>query len=292
MTSSRTRASRPFTLGAVAYDPKVVTIWEGFKDWFAGEGFSFDYVLFSGYEAQAEAHLAGLVDVTWDSPLAWVRTRRLAEAAGREARAVAMRDTDQDLTSVVLVRADGPAVDVSDLAGRTVATGAIDSPQATLLPLAHLAGLGLDPRTAFHVRRFDVMVAKHGDHVGGERDAVKALVAGEVDAACIIDGNQLAFAKEGTIPTGALRVLSRTAPYDHCTMTVLDDIDPGVVDRFVALLLSMSFDDPAVRPLLQLEGLKEWRSGRTDGYDQLESAVSRLRFYGEDGSILVEGYPS
>ena len=292
MTTSRSLATRPFTLGAVAYDPKVVTIWEGFKDWFAGHGFAFDYVLFSGYEAQAEAHLAGLVDVTWDSPLAWVRTRRLAAAAGRQARAVAMRDTDQDLTSVVLVRADSAITDAAQLAGGTVATGAVDSPQATLLPLAHLAGLGLDPGTGFSVRRFDVMVTKHGDHVGGERDAVKALVAGEVDAACVIDGNQLAFAREGTIAAGAVRVLSRTSPYDHCTMTVLDDVDGDVVDRFVALLLSMSFDDPAVRPLLQLEGLKEWRPGRTEGYRQLEAAVDRLRFYGADGSILVEGYPS
>ncbi len=283
--------SRPFTLGAVAYDPKVVTIWEGFKDWFATRGFAFDYVLYSSYEAQAEAHLAGHVDVTWDSPLAWVRTRRLAASVGREARAVAMRDTDQDLTSVVLVRSDGAIADVAQLAGRVVGTGAVDSPQATLLPLAHLAGLGLDPGTSFIVRHFDVMVTKHGDHVGGERDAVKALVAGEVDAACVIEGNQRLFAKEGTIPTGAVRVLSRTAEYDHCTMTVLDDVEHSTIDRFVELLLAMSYDDPAVRPLLQLEGLRQWRPGRTHGYAQLEGAVDRLRFYGSDGSILVEGYP-
>jgi phosphonate transport system substrate-binding protein len=282
---------RPFTLGAVAYDPKVVTIWEGFRDWFAQHGFAFDYVLYSGYEAQAEAHLAGHVDVTWDSPLAWVRTRRLADANGREARAVAMRDTDQDLTSVVLVRSDSDITEVGQLAGRTVGTGAVDSPQATLLPLAHLAGLGLDPGTSFSVRRFDVMVTKHGDHVGGERDAVKALVAGEVDAACVIDGNQLLFAREGTIPADGVRVLTRTGAYDHCTMTVLEDVDVDVSDRFVELLLSMSFDDPAVRPLLELEGLREWRAGRTAGYAQLEGAVDRLRFYGPDGSILVEGYP-
>jgi len=284
------RPSRPFTLGAVAYDPKVVTIWEGFKDWFAAHRFSFDYVLFSNYEAQSEAHLAGVVDVTWDSPLAWVRTRRLAAAAGREARAVAMRDTDQDLTSVVLVRTDSDTSDVADLAGKTVATGALDSPQATLLPLAHLAGAGLDPGTAFEVRRFDVMVGKHGDHVGGEREAVAALVDRSVDAACVIDGNQLAFAKDGTIAPESLRVVARTAPYDHCTMTVLDDVDDHTADRFVELLLSMSYDDPAVRPLLQLEGLKEWRPGRVSGYGQLESAVDRLGFYGGDGSILADDY--
>jgi ABC-type phosphate/phosphonate transport system substrate-binding protein len=287
MTTHSTR--RPFTLGAVAYDPKVVTIWEGFTDWFTSHDFAFDYVLYSNYEAQADAHLAGDVDVTWDSPLAWVRTRRLAAAAGRQARAVAMRDTDQDLTSVVLVRADGDVADVAELRGRRVATGATDSPQATLLPLAHLADAGLDPGTSFAVQRFDVMVGKHGDHVGGERDAVKALLDGSADAACVIDGNHLAFAREGLIDAGSVRVLTRTTRYDHCTMTVLDDVDDATVERFAALLLSMSFDDPAVRPLLELEGLREWRPGRTSGYDLLEGAVDRLGFYGADGSIPPAG---
>lgn len=285
----------PFVLGAVSYDPKVVTIWEGFADWLGEQGFTFDYVLYSNYESQVEAHLAGDVHVTWDSPLAWVRTHRLAEARGRSARAVAMRDTDQELTSVVLVREDSAIGSVSDLAGRTVAVGAIDSPQATLLPLSHLAGEGLDVRLdgqaeghrAIDVRRFDVMVGKHGDHVGGERDAVRALVAGEVDAACVIDGNQLMLAREGTIPAGTVRTLARTGRYDHCTMTVLDDIPAPVVDRFVELLLSMSFDDPAVRPLLELEGLKQWRPGRTSGYHLLETAVDRLGYYAPDGSILA-----
>jgi phosphonate transport system substrate-binding protein len=30
-------------LGAVAYDPKVVTIWDGFRAYFAGHGLDFDY---------------------------------------------------------------------------------------------------------------------------------------------------------------------------------------------------------------------------------------------------------
>jgi phosphonate transport system substrate-binding protein len=277
--------TRPFTLGAVAYDPKVVAIWEGFRDWFAQHDFDFDYVLFSNYEAQAEAHLAGHVDVTWDSPLAWVRTRRLAQAAGRSAHAVAMRDTDQDLTSVVLVRTDGNITDPAQLDGTTVGTGARDSPQSTLLPLAHLAGFGLDPDGSLRVRRFDVMVGKHGDHIGGERDAVTALLQGEVDAACIIDGNELAFTRDGTLTSGAVRVVARTEPYDHCTMTVLDDAQSATVERFVELLLSMSYDDPDVRPLLQLEGLQQWRPGRTSGYEQLERAVDRLGFYRADGTL-------
>ena len=48
-------------LGAVAYDPKVVTIWEGFRAWFAEHELDFDFVLYSNYERQVEAHLQGQV---------------------------------------------------------------------------------------------------------------------------------------------------------------------------------------------------------------------------------------
>ncbi len=95
-------ASDTLLLGAVAYDPKVVTIWEGFAQYFAARGLSFDYVLYSNYERQVEGHFAGHYHVGWNSPLAWIEAARAASARGRRARAVAMRDTDRDLTSVIV----------------------------------------------------------------------------------------------------------------------------------------------------------------------------------------------
>ena len=274
-------------VGAVAYDAKVVTIWEGFKDWFTRRGLAFDYVLYSNYERQVEALLGGEVDVAWNSPLAWVRARRLAAARGEQVMAVAMRDTDCDLTSVVVVRADSGIASVADLAGRTVAVGAVDSPQATLLPLSYLRSRGLVPGSDVEVRHHDVAVGKHGDHVGGEREAALALLAGRADAACMVDGNHLAFAHEGTLPAGATRVLAQTPPYDHCNFTATALVPPAVVERFRDLLLAMSYDDPEVRPLLDLEGLKAWRPGRTAGYAALEAAVTELGFYDEKGHVAA-----
>ena len=268
-------ASKSITLGAVAYDPKVVTIWEGFKAWFAKQGLSFDYVLYSNYERQVEAHFAGHFDVAWNSPLAWIEAERLGRERGRAARAIAMRDTDQDLTSVVVVRADSPIRSIADLAGKTLALGASDSPQATLIPLEHLAQAGLDPASDLELRRFEVGVGLHGDHIGGERDAARALVAGEADAACMIDGNHLLFSSEGTLPSGSTRILTQTGVYDHCNFTVLDGV-AAPIGRFTELLLGMSYDDALVRPLLDLEGLKVWRAGRTSGYELLNAAVDRF----------------
>ena len=285
MTTART-----LVLGAVAYDPKVVTIWEGFTAWFVERGLRFDYVLYSNYERLVEALLAGHVDVAWNSPLAWVRARRLAAARGLGVRAVAMRDTDCDLRSVVVVPAGGAVAEVADLRGRVVAVGALDSPQATLLPLAHLRGAGLEPGRDFEVRRYDVLAGKHGDHVGGERDAAKALADGEVDAACVLEGNYRLFIAEGLLGADRTRVLTATGRFDHCNFTVTDAAPAELVEEFRQLLLSMSADDPGVRPLLELEGLRAWLPGRTDGYRPLEAAVDQAGFYDAAGRLTVAGY--
>ena len=39
----------------------------------------------------------------------------------------------------------------------------------------------------------------------------------------------------------------------------------------------MSFQDPEVRSLMELEGLKQWLPARTSGYAQLEKAVERIQ---------------
>jgi phosphonate transport system substrate-binding protein len=266
----------PLIMGAVAYDAKVVTIWDGFQKYLSARGFDFDYVLYSNYEAQVEAHVLGHIHVAWNSPLAWLQAERVAKALGRRAEAFCMRDTDRDLTSVIVVRADSGIADLRDLKGRNVAVGARDSPQATLIPLGYLAEHGVTPHDDFKVTIFDVLYGKHGDHIGGERDAARALMRGEVDAACLVDTNHLGFARDGTIPSGATRVLARTPAFDHCNFTALDNAPAEQVARFRELLLNMSYADPEVRPLFDLEGLKRWQPGRVEGYAPLAAAIERF----------------
>lgn len=277
-------------MGAVAYDPKVVTIWDGFRRHLADRGLAFDFILYSHYERQAEDLVNGRIDAAWNSPLAWVRARRLATMRALSLEALVMRDTDRDLRSLIVVRADSGMESLADLAERTIATGAIDSPQANLLPMSMLRKHGLVAGKNLTVRRFDVGVGLHGDHIGGERDAARALMAGAVDAACMIDANHLLFAREGILPGGATRILGETESYDHCNMTVGPSADHGETARFRDLLLAMSYDDATLRPLLDLEGLKLWCPGRTTGYSALETAVDETGFYGSDGDVRADGY--
>lgn len=283
--------SEPITrMGAVSYAPKVVTIWEGFKVYLKERGFNFDYVLYSNYEALVEALMEGQLQFAWNSPLAFVRAQRMARAGGQDVEAIVMRDTDMDLQSVLVVPAGSKVQGVDDLRGATVGFGAIDSPQATLIPLDHLRQQGLVQGRDYTAKLFDVLGGKHGDHIGGERDAAEAMAKGGIDAAWMIAGNYQAFAQEGTLAAGSTRIVATTGHFDHCNMTTAPGLDPALAKRFARLLLDMSWDDPQVRPLLELEGLKVWHPGRTSGYALLERAVDDEAFYDALGRITESKY--
>jgi ABC-type phosphate/phosphonate transport system substrate-binding protein len=267
---------RLLRVGAVAYDPKVVTIWEGFKPYFEKRGAPIDYVLYSNYDAQVEANLSGEIEVAWNSPLAWVKSQLVSHGG---CRAIAMRDTDRDLTTKILARKDSTFTSLTDLKGKTIAVGASDSPQATLIPLSILAEAGVIPGEDCRIIYHDVMVGKHGDHVGGERDAARVLAAGTADAACVLDTNYSVFINEGTLDPGTTRVLASTPPFNHCNFTVCQDLPEERSKPFIDVLLGMSFQDPEVRTLMELEGLKQWLPARTSGYRQLERAVERFKLY-------------
>src|SRR5687768_17152625 len=107
-------------LGAVAYDPKVVLIWEGMRDHFRAMGVPLDFALFSYYEAQVDSLLRGHIDIAWNTPLAHVQVQQRTE--GRSI-ALAMRDTDRDFHSRLVVRSDAGVRTVRDLEGKTLAVG-------------------------------------------------------------------------------------------------------------------------------------------------------------------------
>lgn len=282
--------SEVLVMGAVAYAPRVITIWEGLAAYLAQYELKFDVVLYSNYERQVNALFKGDIDLAWNSPLANVRSKLIANSRQLSIRALIMRDTDRDLRSVFLVNADSPIQTLQDLKGKTLGTGAMDSPQATLIPLDHLRQQGMVDGRDFNIYRFDVLTGKHGDHIGGERDAVLALLAGAVDMCCIYEGNLKAFMADGTLRNGSARVVESTEQFDHCNFVSGPHASDELLDRFTELVLEMRWEDPQVRPLMELEGLREWMPGRFDSKGVLERAVAEQGFYSVSGEILREDY--
>lgn len=267
---------KPILVGAVVYDPKVTVIWDIIRRFFEERGCPMDVVYYTNYELQVQALLQGHIDVAWNSPLAWLDSQRLS---GGACRAIAMRDTDRDRVSHLLVRSDGGVASVQDLAGKTVAFGAKDSPQATLIPQGFLLHAGLRPGVDYAAKRFDVLVGKHGDHIGGEKDALQALTSGEAHASWCLDLNWQLWSADGTADPAKVQVLATTEPFDHCVFTVRGDFPPEDEWRFLDALFAMSYDNPEHREMMDMEGLKKWEPGRTTGFGPLTHATEALDYW-------------
>ena len=272
--------AKPITMGAVLYDPKVSVIWEIIRDFFEANGIPMDVVYFTNYERQVEALVGGLVDIAWNSPLAWLETQHVGKNGFA---AIAMRDTDCDRVTHFVVRKDSGIATLGDLRGKTIAMGAKDSPQATLIPTEFLRANGLEARRDYSVRRFDVLVGKHGDHIGGELDAFKCLASGNAAASTMLDLNWKTWTTDGTINANEFARLATTDRFDHCVFAVRKEFSPELKDKWLKVLFSMSYDNPKHREMMDMEGLKAWVPGRTTGFEALTHAVKHSNFYQEVG---------
>jgi ABC-type phosphate/phosphonate transport system substrate-binding protein len=181
-----------------------------------------------------------------------------------------MRDTDRDRCTHVVARA---GTKLADLKGKTIAFGAKDSPQAMLIPAEHLRRSGVE---GYKPLRFDVLVGKHGDHIGGERDAFRALAKGEAAACCMLDLNWDGWTKDGTIDPSVYGIVSTTPRFDHCVFTVRKDFRD---EAFLKALFAMDYRIPAHREVMDMEGLRKWEPGRTTGFELLTSACEHQRFF-------------
>ncbi len=270
-------------VGAVAYDPKVVTIWEGMRRYFQEEAhLPVEVVLFQSYDAQVSALLSSphdsqpRIDIAWNTNLAYLQAD---EWSGRRCRPVAMRDTDLGWTTKIVAVSKGPVAALADLRGRTLALGSRDSGHAAILPVYFLKQQGFLEGQDYRTLRFDSDVGKHGDTGASEVEVVRAVLDGRADAGAIGSPFWKAVQSQGLIPQGALYEVWTSPPFHHCMFTARPDLDPALERRFAEALSAMSYDNPAHRAVLDAEGLERWVQPHLDGYDALREAGMQQGFF-------------
>jgi ABC-type phosphate/phosphonate transport system substrate-binding protein len=260
--------SKPLIVGAVAYTPNVVTIWEGIRDYFAGSASEMDFVLFSNYGRQVDSLIDGTIDLAWNTNLAWVRTVAQTDGA---CRALAMRDTDTVFRTVFVARTGSNLGGLDGLKGRRLALGSKDSAQAAILPVHFLDrnGPGADE---VELLRIDSDVGKHGDTGRSELDALRAVLDEQADAAAIGINTWESIGREELMP-GAFEAFWESPNYSHCNFTALPRVPEERTGPWLERLLAMDWDNPEHRPILEMEGLREWVLPQLDGYASLFAAV-------------------
>ncbi len=254
-------------LGAVAYDPKVVTIWEGIRAYFQAARVPLDFALFSNYERQVDALLAGHIDIAWNTPLAHVRVQKRTEGSSR---ALGMRDSDRDFHARLIGRSGVKAI--KDLEGKTLAVGSRDSTQARILPLHFLSQAGVDLKKV-KLLAFDTDLGKHGDTGTSELEVLKALREGKADAGVLGDLVWINEQAAGRIDAAAITSVWTSPGFDHCMFDARPGLPVADGDAFVKALMAMKWEVPEHRRILELEGLKEWKPPREEGYRSLIAAL-------------------
>jgi len=263
----------PVLVGAVAYHPRIVTIWERFREYFEEAGVPTDYVLYSNYERLVDALLDGDVDVAWNTNTAYVAAEH---RIGGDARLLGMRDVDADFRTVLVTRRGESFDGLGELSAKRVALGSRDSGHAAILPLHWLREAGEEPELV----RFDTDLGKHGDTGDSEIRVAEAVAGGAADAGAMGDATWAALRTEGHPAVADLEVAWRSPTYYHCNFTALPAFDQETADRWSEALLAMSYGDPTLRPAMDLEGVKKWLAVDRDGYRVLEEAMREQGYLG------------
>lgn len=262
-------------VGAVLYNPKVTVIWHLIEDYFKEHNFEIEAVFFKDYDLQVSALEKKEIDLAWNSPLARLDTHIRLQSKDKYGP---MRDTDRDLHTNLIVRKDAQVDSVKALCSKKIGFGALDSPQARLIPIYFLHTEGLEYNKDYTEVRFDIGVGLHGDHVGGEKDAVQALIDKKVDAAFTLEKNYTAWIKDGTIDENSVKVLAQTPVFDHCLFSAHEGVSDADINTFSQILLKMDYSKPKEKEIMDMEGLKRWVEGRTSGYELLTQANAYLSF--------------
>jgi phosphonate transport system substrate-binding protein len=263
---------KPIMLGAVAYDPKVIPIWDIIRDYFNDNGVRLDYILFSNYEAQVEYLLSGKIDVAWNTNVAWVRTYELSN---HKAKALLMRDTDIDFKSVFITKTSSNIKSICDLKGKKFGLGSADSAQAAILPLKYLSDK-LENINDVEIIKFNSDLGKHGDTGRSEFDILEAILNNEIDAGSIGISSWIRMLEDGMFPSGEVESFFVTPGYCHCNFTILDSLDEKIVEKFVSTMLSQDPNEPIIKKMMQMEGLNKWvvtTEEELKGYDVLTQAM-------------------
>ena len=274
--------SRTIWVGAVAYDPKVVGIWEGMRRYFHEEAhLAVEVVLFQSYEAQVAALLASpgeplpRIDIGWNTNLAYLQTDAWSD---KLCRPIAMRDTDVGWTTRIVAVTGGPVTGLADLRNRTLALGSRDSGHAAILPVYFLQREGLIEGKDYQTLRFNTDLGKHGDTGTSESDVIRAVLDGRADAGAIGSPFWNAVRTQRLVPEGALTEIWTSQPYNHCMFTARSDLDPALEQQFAKALFGMSYDNPAHRPVLEAEGLRQWIAPQLGAYAELREASAQQGF--------------
>jgi phosphonate transport system substrate-binding protein len=266
---SQQARAKVIRIGAVAYSPAAVTVFEDIRRYLDRKGLPVDYVLYSNYDSLVEALQKGQVEIAWNTPLAHALYHR---KAGNASQALVMRDVDCNFRSMLIVRADAKIRTLDDLKGKTLILGSSQAAEATVLPIHFLKRDGLSLGNV-KVHSLDGQVDLRGNPCSSEVHVLKALQENRGQAGIIGERLWKHLSQHQPDQVSGLRALWTSPAFSHCVFTASKDFDKELAGRFTELMRAMDPNDPLTAEAMRLEGTRKWVAGSQEGFQELLKAL-------------------
>ena len=271
-------SGRPLLIGATAADPvNAVTIWNALRRWFGAHGLPVEYALFSSYDALCAALLDGTVDIAWNAPMAHAQS---LITSGGTCRTLAMRDTDQDVASVIIALGTSGITTIDDLRGRTVAVGVPTSTELRLIPAHQLLTQGFDLEADCQHAPIEPRAYPNGVRWIDDFLIFDAVKDGTADAGVIFEPWLAHLIRKRGLSPDDITIVWRSEPFCHCAFTARPDLADEDAARFVDLLTTMDPADPSATEMMRLEHVTRWLPANADGWQGLIDAIRSKKLEG------------
>ncbi|MDP9454867.1 MAG: phosphate/phosphite/phosphonate ABC transporter substrate-binding protein [Actinomycetota bacterium] len=266
---SDAQAQEPLRVGLVPNQnpEKVQAEYEPLGDYLSKElGTEVELSVPASYNAVVEAMASGELDLAYFGGLTYVQARERAEVHPLVTE-INPRTHDTTYRSVVIVPADSPVREVSELRGQDFAFGSVSSTSGSLYPSIMLKEAGVDYRTDLGETTY----------TGGHDATAQAVAGGRVDAGGIEDRILYRLQEEGAIEEDSVRAIEESEPIQGYPWVVRDDLPDDLEGAIVDAYLNM--EDPKLLDLLAAEGYERVEA---EDYDYVEEQAREL-------DLLTEG---
>lgn len=212
-------------------------------------GLSFDIRVGQSYGAVVEAMCSGAADVAFVGPVTYLQA---SERGCAELLAVAVENGRSDYYAGLFARADSPIASLTDLKGRSVAFGDVNSASSFVFPMAMIMEAGLDPVEDLGAIRL----------AGSHANSLAALVQGQVDAAALSFESFDKAARQGSVDPAAVRVVARSRPIPYPPIIMNTRLPPETKAR-----LRRGFAEAHTAPGVTPEMIRGYGGKVVDRYD-------------------------
>ena len=175
----------------------------------------FDIKVAQSYNAVVEGMVNGKVDVAWFGAVTYHQAKKRGAA---QLLAVGVSKGESVYFAGIFVRTSSELKTIADLKGKSVAFGDINSTSSFNFPVAMIAGGGLDP-----VQDLGSIFM-----TGSHANALSALAANKVDAACASYASFEKAVGNGQIKPGEIVPLAKSDPIPYPPMAMHVQLADGV----------------------------------------------------------------